>query len=68
MTPGYLRQDENQYLAIPVDVIESYPEDVQKLLGYAVSRPWGGFVEQMEPMDFLKTKGDWSKFIPGDLL
>lgn len=68
MTPGWCRQDENQYLAIPRDVVMSYPTDVQRLLGYYVSRPYGGFVEQMEPLDFLKANGDWSKYIPGDLI
>ncbi|KAJ4167419.1 hypothetical protein NW754_011234 [Fusarium falciforme] len=68
MTPGWCRQDENQYLAIPRQVIESYPEDVARVLGYYVSRPYGGFVEQMDPIDWLKTKGDYTKFIPGDLI
>ncbi|PKY03899.1 PhyH-domain-containing protein [Aspergillus campestris IBT 28561] len=68
MTPGWCRQDENQYLAIPLETIQSYPEEVQQLLGYRISRPYGGFVEQMEPIDFLKANGDYTKWVPGDLI
>ncbi|KAL4799477.1 hypothetical protein BDV19DRAFT_376305 [Aspergillus venezuelensis] len=67
-TPGYRRQEENQYLAVPWDVAEKYPTAVQRFLGYYVSRPYGGAVEHMEPLDYLKIKGDWSKYIPVDLI
>ncbi|RAH67279.1 uncharacterized protein BO66DRAFT_413664 [Aspergillus aculeatinus CBS 121060] len=67
-TAGYRRQEENQYLAVPWEVVERYPASVQRFLGYAVSRPYGGSVEHMEPLDFMKVKGDWSKYIPVDLI
>ncbi|KAK2760504.1 phytanoyl- dioxygenase [Colletotrichum kahawae] len=67
-TPGWCRQEENQYLAVPLDVLETFPERIQKFLGYYVSRPYGGAVEHMEPLDFLKAKGDWSKYVPVDLV
>ncbi|PIG88705.1 hypothetical protein AARAC_000585 [Aspergillus arachidicola] len=67
-TAGYRRQEENQYLAVPWEVVERYPTPVQRFLGYAVSRPYGGSVEHMEPLDFMKVKGDWSKYIPVDLI
>ena len=31
---GWLRQEENQYLSIPREVAESYPEPVRRLMGY----------------------------------
>lgn len=31
---GWLRQEENQYLTIPRDVAERYPEEVRRLMGY----------------------------------
>jgi len=31
---GWLRQEDNQYLSIPRDVADSFPEDVRRLLGY----------------------------------
>jgi ectoine hydroxylase-related dioxygenase (phytanoyl-CoA dioxygenase family) len=31
---GWLRQEENQYLTIPREVADSYPEHVRRLMGY----------------------------------
>jgi len=31
---GWLRQEENQYLTIPREVAESYPEPIRRLMGY----------------------------------
>ena len=31
---GWLRQEDNQYLAIPRDIADSFPEHVRRLLGY----------------------------------
>ncbi|RLA01578.1 MAG: phytanoyl-CoA dioxygenase family protein, partial [Gammaproteobacteria bacterium] len=31
---GWLRQEENQYLTIPREVADSYPENVRRLMGY----------------------------------
>ncbi|CAN5325914.1 phytanoyl-CoA dioxygenase family protein [soil metagenome] len=42
---GYLRQEENQYLAIPRDIVKQYPEKVQQLLGYATCFPFMGWIE-----------------------
>ncbi len=33
---GWLRQEVNQYLTLPRDVVESYPEHVQRVMGYQV--------------------------------
>lgn len=33
---GWLRQEVNQYLTIPRDVIESYPEHIQRVMGFQV--------------------------------
>ncbi|RTE77925.1 hypothetical protein BHE90_007576 [Fusarium euwallaceae] len=32
-TPGYRRQEENQYLAVPWEVAEKYPTEVQEVSG-----------------------------------
>ncbi|MDC0343691.1 MAG: phytanoyl-CoA dioxygenase family protein [Aestuariivita sp.] len=32
---GWLRQEENQYLAVPRDMADSYPEPIRRLMGYA---------------------------------
>ena len=31
---GWLRQEENQYLTVPREIAESYPEHIQRLMGY----------------------------------
>ncbi|MEM7293875.1 MAG: phytanoyl-CoA dioxygenase family protein, partial [Pseudomonadota bacterium] len=31
---GWLRQEENHYLAIPREIADSYPENVRRLMGY----------------------------------
>jgi Phytanoyl-CoA dioxygenase (PhyH) len=42
---GFLRQEENQYLVVPRDVVRGYPERVQRLLGYNACPPLMGWVE-----------------------
>ena len=39
---GWLRQEENQYLTVPREVAESYPENVQRLMGYQTDGPYLG--------------------------
>ncbi|GHD35860.1 phytanoyl-CoA dioxygenase family protein [Halioglobus pacificus] len=33
-TLGWLRQEENQYLAVPREIADQYPENVRRLMGY----------------------------------
>jgi ectoine hydroxylase-related dioxygenase (phytanoyl-CoA dioxygenase family) len=42
---GWLRQEENHYLSIPREIVASYPEDIQRLLGYDLCPPLTGWVE-----------------------
>ncbi|WP_370185268.1 phytanoyl-CoA dioxygenase family protein [Rhodococcus wratislaviensis] len=42
---GYLRQEENQYLTIPVEKAKHLPEDIQRALGYEACPPLMGWVE-----------------------
>ncbi|MGI4744689.1 MAG: phytanoyl-CoA dioxygenase family protein [Janthinobacterium lividum] len=46
---GYLRQEENQYLAVPRDMVLRHSQEVQNLLGYKACPPFGGWVEMQEP-------------------
>ncbi|MBI5090261.1 MAG: phytanoyl-CoA dioxygenase family protein [Actinobacteria bacterium] len=59
---GFLRQEENQYLSVPLDVVRQYPERVQRLLGYNACPPLMGWVEingQMnDPHVVLEEWGD----------
>ncbi|PKY03900.1 PhyH-domain-containing protein [Aspergillus campestris IBT 28561] len=54
MVRGTLRQDENQYLAIPKDVAKTYSAEVQAIIGYSVSQPYCGYVEMDDPAKLLK--------------
>ncbi|MEN0139509.1 MAG: phytanoyl-CoA dioxygenase family protein [Rhodococcus sp. (in: high G+C Gram-positive bacteria)] len=42
---GYLRQEENQYLTIPVEEARALPTDIQKIVGYEACPPTMGWVE-----------------------
>ena len=47
---GWLRQEENQYLAVPPDKAKDIPQEVLKLLGYDFGGPYLGFVEEGHPL------------------
>ena len=48
-----LRQEENQYLAVPRERVLDYPEEVQRLLGYDRCPPGLGWVEMHDPGEIL---------------
>lgn len=50
---GYLRQEENQFLAVPADVARRYDRETLDFMGYAMSEPACGYVEQMDPIYHL---------------
>lgn len=51
---GWLRQEENQYLAVPPDVAKDLPRPVQELIGYAVHPPFLGWVDMKDPRSVLE--------------
>jgi len=51
---GWLRQEENQYLANPPEVARGYPEELQRLIGYDFGGPFLGFVEGDDPHRVLE--------------
>ncbi|KAL1627216.1 hypothetical protein SLS56_006455 [Neofusicoccum ribis] len=53
MTRGFLRQEENQYIAVPVERAKQLPTRIQKLLGYTISEPMLGWVEFKDPRVLL---------------
>lgn len=62
------RQEENQYLAVPIDVVRRYPEQVQRLLGYDIAPPFCGYVEMGDPHDLINGDSstiDYSKLMNG---
>ncbi len=44
-TLGWLRQEENQYLAVPPEVARGLPIELQRLIGYAEHHPFLGWHE-----------------------
>ncbi|KAF9894233.1 hypothetical protein FE257_007735 [Aspergillus nanangensis] len=53
MTKGYLRQEENQYLASSVEAVRKYSVEMQQLIGYRVSQPFLGWVDLDDPRKVL---------------
>ena len=51
---GWLRQEENQYLACPPDIARTLPEGLLRLMGYQCGAYGLGYVDDMrEPLDWL---------------
>ncbi|WP_194913619.1 phytanoyl-CoA dioxygenase family protein [Catenulispora rubra] len=51
---GNLRQEENQYLAVPRETVQTLPEEVQRLLGWDRCPPGLGQVETQDPILLLE--------------
>ena len=50
---GWLRQEENQYLAMPIDQARQLPRRLQELMGYDLATVNLGFVDHKHPNDVL---------------
>ena len=59
---GWLRQAENQYLAVPIAVAKTLPERLQRLLGYFVHKPNLGAVDGYDPIWLLQGKSERTSF------
>jgi len=56
---GWLRQEENQYLSYTLDEVRSFPEKVQKLLGYEIGAYALGYIDGgRSPMELLRSPDD----------
>lgn len=58
---GNLRQEENQYLAVPRERVLEHPEEVRRLLGYDRCPPGLGWVEMQDPDSVLYDPRDVSQ-------
>ena len=58
---GWLRQEENQYLAVTQEQARTLPDDLQELLGYALGSANLGFVDHIAPKDYLHGTRDPSE-------
>ena len=50
---GWLRQEENQFLACSPDTARTLPDALQALLGYQLAAPSFGFADHIHPRDHL---------------
>jgi ectoine hydroxylase-related dioxygenase (phytanoyl-CoA dioxygenase family) len=56
---GWLRQEENQYLSVPPEVVRSLPERIQRLMGYQMGAYALGYVDDVrDPINVLRDPGD----------
>jgi ectoine hydroxylase-related dioxygenase (phytanoyl-CoA dioxygenase family) len=46
---GYLRQEENAYLAYPIELVKTFPDRIQRLIGYSMCPPYCGWFEMQDP-------------------
>ena len=44
---GWLRQEENQYLSVPIEVVRELPERVQRLMGYDLGAYALGYIDNV---------------------
>lgn len=51
---GWLKTYENQFLAYPREAAASFPEDLQRLIGYRIHRPNLGGWEGQDPIAYLR--------------
>jgi ectoine hydroxylase-related dioxygenase (phytanoyl-CoA dioxygenase family) len=62
---GYIRQEENQILAVPREMVATFPRRLQEMVGYGVYRGLLGHVETEDPGTLLdpsiETRMIWRK-------
>jgi ectoine hydroxylase-related dioxygenase (phytanoyl-CoA dioxygenase family) len=52
---GWLRQEENQYLSVPLEVARELPEDIQRLMGYCQGAYALGYIDDSrDPIEVLR--------------
>lgn len=54
---GWLRQQENQQLGIPLDVIRAYSPRLRRLVGFGVYKKLIGHIDKCSPVDLLDGTG-----------
>ena len=69
---GWLRQSENQYLAIPKETVQTFPARLQELCGYFVHKPNLGMVDGSHPLLTLNPNNQneiksFQDFMPDDI-
>ena len=66
---SWLRQEENQYLAVPLEVARTLDDDLLRLLGFTVGAYALGYVgDGRDPLDVVRDRGGHQGFTPPDRL
>ena len=55
---GWVRQEENQYLACPIEIARTLPEDLLRLMGYAGAHGYGGIGDRSDPLTAIKASNE----------
>lgn len=64
---SWLRQEENQYLAVPMEVARTLDDDLLRLLGFTVGAYALGYVgDGRDPLDVVRDRGGHQGFTPSD--
>lgn len=63
---GFMRQEENQLLAVPREMVATFPRRLQQMVGYGVYKGLMGHVDQQDPGTLLDPDCDtdlvWKRF------
>jgi ectoine hydroxylase-related dioxygenase (phytanoyl-CoA dioxygenase family) len=63
---GWLRQEENQYLSVPLEIARTLPDSLLRLIGYARGAYALGYVDDVrDPLDALRGRASSARL--GDL-
>jgi ectoine hydroxylase-related dioxygenase (phytanoyl-CoA dioxygenase family) len=65
---AWLRQEENQYLAVPLEVAQTLDNDLLRLIGYSrAGIGLGTYGDRCDPLDFVKPgEGTWGLITPDE--
>ena len=55
---GFIRQQENQQLGIPPQVVASFPRRLRELVGYSVYNGLIGHIDKQHPARYVLQQGD----------
>ena len=56
---GFIRQQENQQLGLPAELVKSYPQRLQELIGYGVYQGLIGHIDKKSPAQILNKGGNF---------
>jgi ectoine hydroxylase-related dioxygenase (phytanoyl-CoA dioxygenase family) len=55
---GYIRQQENQQLGVPPQLVKTFPRRLQELVGYSVYNGLVGHIDKQHPAKYVLTESE----------